>query len=192
MGRVDAGFCAACLSRPVVIRCSVVELLRALQRGAFGRGRVRSRGYGSSARLRSGRPYGAGSMCWGSARRRWRRRSRSWARAFVGMTSTVRRRWVVELEEALAGLASAGIVRSEERVSFVHPLVADAVRASLSRSESARLHQQAVRALSERGASPRELAPHLVAGAVELIQALWESCVRRRGGRWSRALPRQR
>ena len=71
-----------------------------------------------------------------------------------------------ELGDALAALTSAGIVRGEERVSFVHPLVGDAVRASLSPSEDARLHERAVRALCQRGASPRELAPHVVAGAV--------------------------
>jgi DNA-binding CsgD family transcriptional regulator len=50
-------------------------------------------------------------------------------------------------------------------VGFVHPLVAEAVRASLSPSEGARLHEQAVRALQQRGGSAWELAPHVVACA---------------------------
>jgi DNA-binding CsgD family transcriptional regulator len=71
-----------------------------------------------------------------------------------------------ELGELLATLTGAGIARSGERVSFVHPLVAEAVRASMAPAESARLHEQAVRALRQRGGSARELAPHVVAGAV--------------------------
>jgi DNA-binding CsgD family transcriptional regulator len=70
------------------------------------------------------------------------------------------------LEDTLGVLADAGVVTSGEPLSFVHPLVAEAVRGSLSGPERARLHQAAVQALSWRGASARELAPHLVAGEV--------------------------
>lgn len=102
------------------------------------------------------------------------RRARSVAQAAAILGEAARRDdlarmsglpWV-ELEEVLVRLTSAGIVYSDKRVSFVHPLVADAVRASLTPRDSARLHEQAVRALSERGASPWDIAPHVVAGAV--------------------------
>lgn len=166
-GEVDARFCAACLDSTGGNPLLVVELLRALHAGG-----VRPRA-GEVARVRE-----LGAVAVRPAVRRrldvLGERAQAVAQAISILGDSVRRDdldgttavGAIELEEVLAGLASAGIVRSEERVSFVHPLVADAVRASLSRSESARLHQQAVRALSERGASPRELAPHLVAGAV--------------------------
>lgn len=71
-----------------------------------------------------------------------------------------------ELVDPLAALVSAGIVRDDGGVSFVHPLVAEAVRSSLSAAESGRLHERAVGALQLRSASAWELAPHVVAGAV--------------------------
>ena len=164
---VDTGFCAACLDATGGNPLLLAELLRALHAGG-----VRPRA-GEVARVR-----GIGAVAVGPAVRRrlgsLGRRAQAVAQAVSILGDSVRRDdlagtaavGAVELEDVLAGLARAGIVRYEGRVSFVHPLVADAVRASLSSSESARLHERAVRALAERGASPRELAPHVLAGGV--------------------------
>lgn len=164
---VDARFRAACLDATGGNPLLLAELLRALHAGG-----VRPRA-SEVARVR-----GIGAVAVGPAVRRRLRslggRAQAVAQAVSILGEGVRRGdlagtaalGAVELEDVLVGLASAGIVRPEERVSFVHPLVADAVCASLGASESARLHERAVRVLSARGATARELAPHVVAGAV--------------------------
>jgi DNA-binding CsgD family transcriptional regulator len=68
----------------------------------------------------------------------------------------------VELEAVVLGLARARVVASGEGLGFAHPLVADAVRASLSPAVRSRLHRDAAQALRARAASPWELAPHLL------------------------------
>ena len=164
---VDPRFCAACQEatggNPLLVR----ELVRALETE-----HLRPRA-SEVARVR-----GIGAIAVGPAVRRrlsfLGERAEAVARAVAVLGEGVR--WddlagtaavgAVELEEMLAALSRAGIVRSEERVSFVHPLVADAVRASLAPGENARLHERAVRAMSGRNASPWELAPHVVASAV--------------------------
>jgi len=88
----------------------------------------------------------------------------------------------VTVEEMVTVLARAGILRDGERLSFIHPLVADAVRSALSPSELATLHDAAVATLAARGASAWEMAPHVMAsppgsqaGAAELLRqaAAW-------------------
>ena len=165
---VDPQFCAACEEATGGNPLLVTELLRALQTE-----HVRPRAC-EIARVRT-----IGAVAVGPAVRRrlgsLGGRAEAVARAVAVLGEGVFRNdlagtadvGTVELEEVLGALASAAIVRSEdERVSFVHPLVADAVRASLTPRESARLHERAVRALSDRGASPWELAPHVIAGDV--------------------------
>jgi DNA-binding CsgD family transcriptional regulator len=163
----DGGFCAACLDATGGNPLLVAELVRALHTGG-----VRPRA-GEVARVRA-----IGAVAVGPAVRRrlglLGERAQTVAQAVSILGDSVRRDdlagtaalGAVELEDVLAALAGAGIVHSDEAVSFVHPLVADAVRVSLSPSENGRLHERAVRALLERGASPWELAPHVVAGAV--------------------------
>ncbi|TMM02864.1 MAG: hypothetical protein E6G05_08620, partial [Actinobacteria bacterium] len=175
---VDPGFCTACEEATGGNPLLVCELLRALHtehvRPRAGEiGRVRTIGavaIGPAVRRRLAALGGDG---------------RAVARALAILGESARRddlagtseTGVVELEDVIAALVGAGIVRSGERLSFVHPLVADAVRAALTAAESAQLHQQAVKALVGRGASAWELAPHLVAsplgthpGAVGLLQ----------------------
>jgi len=164
---VDARFGAACLEATGGNPLLVAELVQALRSEG-----VRPR-TGEVTRVR-----GIGALAVGPAVRRRLRllgdRAQAIAQAVSILGESVRRDdlggtaalGAIDLEDVLAALARAGIVRSEERLSFVHPLVADAVRASLSPSERARLHDRAVRTLRERGASPRELAPHVLAGAV--------------------------
>ena len=162
---VDRRFCAACHEatggNPLLLR----ELVRALETE-----RVRPRA------TEVGRVRGIGAIAVGPAVSRrlgsLGDRAGAVAQAVAVLGEGVRRDdlagtaavRLVELEEVLGALANAGIVRSGERVSFVHPLVAEAVRASLTPRDSARLHERAVRTLSERGARPWELAPHVVAG----------------------------
>jgi DNA-binding CsgD family transcriptional regulator len=165
---VDPGFCAVCREATGGNPLLVTELLRALETE-----RVRPRA-SEIARVRR-----IGAVAVGPAVRRrlgsLGDRAEAVARAVAVLGESVRRDDLartaevggVELEELLEALASAAIIRAEdERVSFVHPLVADAARASLTPRESARLHERAMRALSDRGASAWELAPHVIAGGV--------------------------
>jgi DNA-binding CsgD family transcriptional regulator len=175
---VDPQFCAACETATGGNPLLVSELLRSLETE-----HVRPRA-SEVPRVR-----GIGAVAVGPAVRRrlgsLGERAEAVARAVAVLGEGVRRDdlasaaevGAVELEEVLEALASAAIIRSEdERISFVHPLVADAARASLTPRERARLHQRAIRALSDRGASAWELAPHVVAcdvrahpGAVGLL-----------------------
>jgi hypothetical protein len=164
---VDPGFCAACRAATGGNPLLVTELLRALETE-----HVRPQA-SEIARVRR-----IGAVAVGPAVRRrlafLGEDVRAVARALAILGESARRDDlagtsgidVVELEDVIAALVGAGIVRSGERLSFVHPLVADAVRAALTAAESAQLHQQAVKALVRRGASARELAPHLVASPV--------------------------
>jgi AAA ATPase domain len=164
---VDPGFCAACHEATGGNPLLVGELVRALQEEG-----VRPRA------AEVARVHGIGAIAIGPTVRRrlglLGEHAEAVARAASVLGDSVRTDDLAdtagisatELGELLAALVAAGIVQSGERVSFVHPLVAEAVRASLSPSESARLHEQAVRSLQQRGASAWELAPHVVAGAV--------------------------
>jgi DNA-binding CsgD family transcriptional regulator len=176
--QVDPGFCAACREATGGNPLLVTELLRALQTE-----RVRPRA-NEIARARS-----IGAVAVGPAVRRrlafLGEDGQAVARALAILGESARRDdlagtsgiGVVELEDVIAALVGVGIVQSGERLSFVHPLVAGAVRAALTAAERAQLHQHAVKALVGRGASAWELAPHLVAspvgthpGAVDLLQ----------------------
>jgi DNA-binding CsgD family transcriptional regulator len=164
---VDRGFCAACYEATGGNPLLVGELVRALEaEGVHPRA-------GEVARV-----HGIGAIAIAPAVRRrlglLGEPAQAVARAVAVLGERVRTDDLArtvgisepQLGDLLAALVAAGIVRSGERMGFVHPLVAEAVRASLSAAESARLHEQAVRALQQRGASAWELAPHLVAGAV--------------------------
>jgi DNA-binding CsgD family transcriptional regulator len=164
---VDPGFCAACREATGGNPLLVTELLRALETE-----HVRPRA-NEIARVRR-----IGAVAVGPAVRRrlafLGEDIRGVARALAILGESARRDdlagtsgiGVVELEDAIAALVGVGIVQAGERLSFVHPLVADAVRAALAAAESVQLHQQAAKALIGRGASAWELAPHLVAGPV--------------------------
>jgi DNA-binding CsgD family transcriptional regulator len=165
---VDRGFCAACREATGGNPLLVTELLRALETE-----HVRPRA-SEIARVRT-----IGAVAVGPAVRRrlgsLGDRAEAVARAVAVLGESVRRDdlastaevGAVELEEVLEALESAAIIRSDDqRVSFVHPLVADAARAALTPRESARLHERAMQALTDRGASAWELAPHVIAGGV--------------------------
>jgi AAA ATPase-like protein len=189
---VDPGFCAACLEATGGNPLLVTELLRALETE-----HVRPRASGI-ARVRR-----IGAVAVGPAVRR--RLSflgedvRGVARALAILGESARRDdlagtsgiGVVELEDVIAALAGVGIVQAGERLSFVHPLVADAVRAGLAAGESAQLHQQAAKALVGRGAHgswPRIWSP----ARSGLTRVPWASWKKRRAGRSPRAPRRQR
>lgn len=163
----DAAFCAACHEATAGNPLMIAELLRALK--AEG---IRPH----ASEVRRMRAIGGIAVRPAVTRRLGLlgERARLAARALAILGENARRDDLAataaidtaELEDVLVALVGAGVVTSAERPSFVHPLVADAVRGSLSGPERARLHGAAVQALSRRGASPRELAPHLVAGEV--------------------------
>jgi DNA-binding CsgD family transcriptional regulator len=64
--------------------------------------------------------------------------------------------------EAVRTLAAGEILRSEPPISFVHPLVRDAVYHDLAPSERELQHERAARTLMELGAAPEALAVHLL------------------------------
>jgi DNA-binding CsgD family transcriptional regulator len=70
-------------------------------------------------------------------------------------------------EEAVAGasaaLARAEILRPERPLGFVHPLVRDAVYHDLPLGERELAHARAARMLADAGASPEQVAAHLLA-----------------------------
>ena len=68
-----------------------------------------------------------------------------------------------EAAEATGALARGGILRGENVLEFVHPLVRAAVYSDLSSAERGRWHECAVALLAAEGAPAEELIPHLLA-----------------------------
>ncbi|MFQ1002657.1 BTAD domain-containing putative transcriptional regulator [Modestobacter sp. SSW1-42] len=67
-----------------------------------------------------------------------------------------------EAGSALAALAAAEIISRRPPLSFVHPLVREAVHRSLLPGERELAHERAVRVLGAAGASPEQLAAHVL------------------------------
>ncbi|MGY1985070.1 BTAD domain-containing putative transcriptional regulator [Blastococcus sp. SYSU DS0669] len=67
---------------------------------------------------------------------------------------------------ALAGLARAEILKDEQPLAFVHPLVREAVYRDLPAAERALRHERAARLLREAGASDEQVAAHLLLAPV--------------------------
>jgi DNA-binding CsgD family transcriptional regulator len=63
---------------------------------------------------------------------------------------------------ALDALAGAAILRAMEPLGFVHPLVAEALRADLGAGERGELHGRAARILARDGAESEKVAAHLM------------------------------
>ena len=79
---------------------------------------------------------------------------------------------------ALADLARAEILRDEDPVGFVHPLVRDAVYRACRAAERALAHERAARLLRRRGGSAEQVGAHLLlapsrgdAGGVDVLSA---------------------
>jgi DNA-binding CsgD family transcriptional regulator len=68
----------------------------------------------------------------------------------------------VDVEVAVAGLASAGVVEPGGTVRFTHPILRSAIYDDLSLPERERLHQAAARILRERGAPAVRVAAHVM------------------------------
>jgi DNA-binding SARP family transcriptional activator/DNA-binding CsgD family transcriptional regulator/tetratricopeptide (TPR) repeat protein len=67
-----------------------------------------------------------------------------------------------ETASAVAGLARSEVLRAEQPLAFVHPLVESAVYDDLSLGERELQHARAVRVLDAGGASPEQVAAHLL------------------------------
>ncbi|HVC73836.1 MAG TPA: BTAD domain-containing putative transcriptional regulator, partial [Mycobacteriales bacterium] len=87
---------------------------------------------------------------------------------------------------ALADLARAEILRDEDPVGFVHPLVRDAVYRAVPSAERALAHERAGRLLRLRGGSAEQVGAHLLlapsrgdAGSVEVLGAAARSAAAR-------------
>lgn len=66
-------------------------------------------------------------------------------------------------QQGADALRAAGVFDGDVSPRFLHPLVRNAVAAGLSAGERAAMHAQAAALLRERGASPQQLAVHLIA-----------------------------
>ena len=82
-----------------------------------------------------------------------------------------------DLEAAMAALISAGVMESGGTVRFAHPILRAAIYGDLSPAERERLHCAASKILEERGASPGQVAAHVMhtepgadLGAVALLR----------------------
>jgi predicted ATPase len=82
-----------------------------------------------------------------------------------------------DLDAAMAGLVSAGVVESGGAVRFTHPILRSAIYGDLSAAERERLHRAASRILRERGAPSVQVAAHVMqtepaadAGTVALLR----------------------
>ncbi len=67
-----------------------------------------------------------------------------------------------ELETAMGTLVSAGVMESGGTVRFTHPILRTAIYGDLSAAERERLHGEASRILSERGAAASQVAAHVM------------------------------
>ncbi len=84
-----------------------------------------------------------------------------------------------EAADATAALARAEILRPDPPLAFVHPLVRDAIYHDLPPGERELQHARAARMLSDSGASPEQIAAHLLTvprrGAAWVSQQLVEA-----------------
>ncbi len=65
--------------------------------------------------------------------------------------------------DIIAGLSQLGIVRSTPPISFVHPVVRNALRENMRSAERQRYHRKAAELLANRGGAAAEVAQHLLA-----------------------------
>ncbi len=105
---------------------------------------------------------------------------------------------------AIAGVATAvaarlagGLVRAEvlaagDRPRFVHPVIRDALEASLDSGGKDRTHRCAARLLHADAALPGQVAAHLMRVRPAGDGWCWRGCGRRRGRRWTVAHRRPR
>jgi DNA-binding CsgD family transcriptional regulator len=63
---------------------------------------------------------------------------------------------------AVFDLTAAGVLRGDDPLAFVHPIVRSAVEADMDPHERARLHAQAAVQRAERGTTPERIALHLL------------------------------
>jgi hypothetical protein len=68
-----------------------------------------------------------------------------------------------ETGDAVAALERAGILRADDALDFLHPLIHEAVRATMSTVDRHRAHGDAARLLHAGGAEPERVSAHLLA-----------------------------
>ncbi len=82
-----------------------------------------------------------------------------------------------EAAELCDRLVGAGVLAPGRPLSFVHPVIGEAVRDDTPHAEQARLHRRAAELLAAEGASPDHVATHLVltdgAGDAWVVEVLW-------------------
>ncbi len=87
-----------------------------------------------------------------------------------------------ETAAAIAALARAEVLRADQPLGFVHPLVEDAVHNDLSPGERELAHDRAARVLAAIGAAPEKIAAHLLLvpprGDLGVVRVLREAAER--------------
>ncbi|HTR75133.1 MAG TPA: LuxR C-terminal-related transcriptional regulator [Solirubrobacterales bacterium] len=165
-------------------------LVRELARGLAEHGAV-----GSDRDLELLRRIGPEPVAW--AVQGTLRRLPEPATAIAGAVSVFETHGTIELTAALAGVAAdsardaisalqlAGLVEGEIELRFAHPLIGQAVRASIPSAERASLHAGAAELLAERG-DPIAVAAHLLlspaTGQPWAVQALVRAADQARAG----------
>ena len=91
-----------------------------------------------------------------------------------------------EVAAALDTLSRSEILKDEQHLTFVHPLVRDAIYDDLPAGERALHHERAGRVLQQQGATPEQIAAHLLraprrgsAATVELLRAAAQTALTR-------------
>ena len=107
------------------------------------------------------------------------------AAAIAGVTMAVAARLA-------GGLVRAEVLAAGDRPRFVHPVIRDALEASLDAGGQDRAHRCAARLMHAEGAPPGQVAAHLLRVRPPVMAGCWRGCGRRRRRRWAPARRRPR
>ena len=104
----------------------------------------------------------------------------------------VRAEVLAATERPRGGLPDARAPAGTDRPRFVHPVIRDALEASLDGAGQDLAHRRAARLLHADGAPPGQVAAHLLRVGRRVMAGCWRGCGKRPGRRWTRARRRRR
>lgn len=97
--------------------------------------------------------------------------------ATLRQATQVARMGTAEAADLCDGLVQVGVLAPGRPLSFVHPVIGEAVRDDTPHGERVRLHRRAAELLAADGSSPDQVASHLVltdeAGDPWVVEVLW-------------------